>query len=111
VLCGVKSGPSERRDDLVPGDPLVVPREHESAHQVRVRGLDPLERLEGGPEAHDAALAADAGHLNGLGLDGHEASLRQLDEAAAQDVEPVAPAELELLSRLVELAERRQKLG
>src|SRR5262249_24756442 len=46
--------------------PFVVPREHDLAHEVRVRGLEagvPFERLR---KPHDATLATDATDLDRL---------------------------------------------
>ena len=70
-----ESGAIERRDDLVPADPLVIPGERHLAQEVGVRSLDPVEWPKGGAEPHHAALAAHAGHLKSLGLDGHDGQL------------------------------------
>src|SRR5215208_1260301 len=97
----------KRLENVLPGEPLVVPGEGDLAHQVRVRGLETLEALERGAEPHDAALAPYAGDLDRVGLQGHASILRELDEATAHGLEAVRAADLELLSGLVGHVGRR----
>src|SRR6187431_274740 len=74
----------ERLENVLPGEPLVVPGQGHLTHEIRVRRLEPVEALQGGTQAHDAPLAAHSGHLDRVGLQGHASILRKVDEAAAQ---------------------------
>ena len=70
-LGGTESAPGHRGEEVVSRRLLVVPGERDLAHQVRVGLLEPGLVPQRRGEPADAALAANAGHLNGLGLDGH----------------------------------------
>ena len=59
----------QRGEQVVATRLLVVPGERDLAHQVRVRLLEARVVAQRHGEAADAALAADAGHLDRLGLD------------------------------------------
>src|SRR5206468_9626127 len=97
----------ERLEDVVAREPLVVPGKRHLAHEVRVRGLEAVEPPERGAEPHDAALAADTGDLDGLGLEGHVSILRERAEPAAKGSEALCPSDSELLVGLREVARGR----
>src|SRR6186997_248590 len=67
----------ERLENVLPGEPAVVPGEGHLTHEIRVRRLEAVEALEGGAEPHDAPLAADSRHLDRVGLHGHASILRK----------------------------------
>src|SRR5919201_2486053 len=70
-----EAAPRERSHDLGPVDAVVVPREAYLAHEVGVGRFEPLEALERTAEPQDAALAANAAHLDRLRLHGHASIL------------------------------------
>src|SRR5262245_17833438 len=53
-------------EDRLAARPLVVPCEGYLTDEVRIRGLETLVAVEDLGQPHDAALAADAAHLNDL---------------------------------------------
>src|SRR5579883_986518 len=61
----------ERVEQRLARRALVVPREPHLAEQVRGRVEQPVVPLEDAAEPHDALLAADAGHLDRLGVHRH----------------------------------------
>ena len=65
---GVKTHAGHFRQQRLAVGLVVVPREDDFAHQVRVRELEAVVSSEGAREAADAALAADPAHLKRLGL-------------------------------------------
>lgn len=69
ALGGPEAAAGQRGDQIVTTRLLVVPRERDLAHQVRVRLLEAGVVAERCGEAADTAFAADAGHLERLGLD------------------------------------------
>ncbi len=95
-----EAGSRERGEDGVSLDSLVVPRERELTHEVGVRRLDAVQAAQRAAKAHDAALAADPAHLNGLGLDRHGLIL---DSGASRYVLAVHPTATRTQERLREL--------
>jgi hypothetical protein len=69
ALGRAEAAASQRREQVVAARLLVVPGERDPTHQVGVRLLEAGMVPERRGEPPDAALAADAGHLERLGLD------------------------------------------
>src|SRR4051812_11835002 len=59
-------GVRHRREQFLTRGSLVIPGKRDLAHEVRVRGLEALVPAERAGKPVDAALAADAAHLNRL---------------------------------------------
>src|SRR5580765_3169564 len=66
-----EAGLREAFDDRLTRGRLVVPRERDLTHEVRVRRLEPGESLEDVGEAHYAAFAADPADLDRVALGRH----------------------------------------
>src|ERR1022692_4764890 len=66
-----EAGAAHRRQQLLAARPLVVPRERDLTHEVRVGGLEAVVLLQRAGEPADAPLAADAGDRQRLGLRRH----------------------------------------
>src|SRR5829696_10356459 len=66
-----KATAREGFDDRLTARPLVVPRDHDLPHQVRVRRLEPLVAAQRTRQPAHAALAAHAADLDRLGDRGH----------------------------------------
>ena len=87
----------QRGEEGVAARPLVVPRERDHPHEVRARLLEPGLVAERGGQPADTALAANATHLQGLGLNRHLAELSVRWTRSAQTAPSPRPAaDLEL---------------
>src|SRR6266540_6285094 len=79
----LEAAAGERFDERIPRGALVVVGHLHLAHEVGVRVLEAVVALESLGETHDAALAADARHLNRLPHGRHTAQATDLETTSA----------------------------